>query len=535
MIKKLILSQFILVEKIEIEFHKELNIITGETGSGKSALMQALSFCLGKRSSTELIRHEENEAFVEAHFELSAKSKVGDLLKEAGIPSLSKNTLIIQRRFFRDGKNKILINGKPAPLLLLQKIGALLVEILDQKAPLLLTSYDHQLELLDRFSQTTEERQEVAAKYQEYLHLKKEAENLKEEKAQSQQKLEFFTYQIQDIEEHLPKEGEEEALLEEHQRLLHADDILTQGALLLQLISESPQSILKQLVKIRNLLQLLQAKAPFTESLLTLIAEVQLLLQEANLDLHNHLSNVHSDPKKQAHVEKRLNHIQALKKKYGSNVDDILKAHQELRQKIEDMQEIEERLNGVERELKTLQIELHLLCQVLTQKRYENARLLEELLTCQLRKLNMPSSEVKIELVEKELSSNGKENVRFLLRANKGEAFAEVREGVSGGELCRLLFCIKCALLDKNSTPILIFDEIDAHVGGRSATIMGEKLSKLAKHKQILCITHFAQVARFGSAHFVVSKQEANARTLTYIQNIKEGLIEEEIGRMMGN
>lgn len=534
MIKHLILRNLVLVDSCEIHFGPAFNVVTGETGAGKTALMEAIGLSLGERADSSLIRKDCEKAHVEICFDITHLSHVKERLDEAGLLSDGDEELVIRREIVREGKNRAFINCRSVPLPLLQKIGALLVDRIDQHAHQTLRSGESQRALLDLFGDfpgTLKEFGEAHAQEKECLKRKEELERLA---ASSERDRDLWRYQREEIESVSLKKGEEEELFERYQKLAHSRELSEKIGSVLHHLSESPSAILPQLSKCQKNIDSLLAFDKTLSDAASLLREAHIALTEALHGIQSYSRNIDTDPNTFQHLEMRLDTISRLKRKYGKTCEEIEAWHHKIQTELERLESLPKELESAAAECALAKTQTDQKAHLLTSARKSAALKLQKILTAQLQHLNMHGAEVFIEIVPAPRGYLGDDAIHFFLKANPGELPNPVKDHASGGELSRLLFAIRLALAEKNSTPTLIFDEIDANVGGRTATIIGEKLTELGQCRQVLCITHFPQVASQADTHFGVQKLKSEGRTLTEIHFLSKIQRQHELLRMTG-
>jgi DNA repair protein RecN (Recombination protein N) len=532
MIKKLFLKNFVLVQSAEIAFNPHFNVITGETGAGKTAIIEAISLCLGSRADTSLIRQGCERALVEGTFSTSDRSALHALLKDAGIDP--DEELIIRREITLEGKNKAYINCCSVPLPFLQRVGAELIDFVGQHALLDLKDSEAQRALLDMYGNLGDKVSAFQLAHKNERALLQRCEELQAKMLLREKQADVLRYQLEEIETASLKAGEDEALFETYKRLTSQSEICEKLTEILDRLAETPSSIITQLNRLHKLLDSLVKIDPIFSEPLALLEQAQLCSSEAHLQLHSHPALQEQDPKILSSIEERLSRIAHLKKKYGPSWEAINAYKDKVMAELSDFENAEALLREAESELAQCQKLAGELAQELTRLRAQAAKDFAHLLTSEIQLFNMSKAEVRIELEPQKRSSHGQDAVHFWLKANPGEAAALVAEHSSGGEISRLFLAIKIALADKNQIPSLIFDEIDANVGGKTASIIGDKLAALGKLRQILCITHFPQVAAKAEAHFVVHKEEKEGRTVTEISPLSQKQREQELVRMLG-
>lgn len=521
MLKTLFLKNLVLVEEASVDFKEGLTIITGETGAGKTALIEALRLLLGERADSSKVRKGCEKASVSASFDLPLA--VRPVLEKAGIDSPADEELILSREILASGKSRAFVCGQMVPASLLQTLAPYLIDFVGQHAQVLLKSSDQQLRLLDQFIELNLIPFQTA--WKEEKELEKSHQTLINSKEASEARKGQLEAQKEELEEANVQEGEDEALFEEYTLLANAQELLVHSSDILTASEEATN----RCVEIQKHLG---AMLRFDKTLFEaekMGKEAHFLLSELTQMLQSFQGKMESNPNRLAFLEERLKILDHLKKKYGKNLTGYLAT---IQQELNGIENLDETLAEMEKKLTLAREKTKKEAQNLRQKREKGARSLATRLSASLRELNIPQAELTLALTPMARSSTGEDAVTFYLRANQGEESVPVKESSSGGELSRLLFSLK--LLLSNQAPTLVFDEIDANVGGETATIIGKKLKKLGKEQQILCITHFPQVARQADHHLTVKKKETNGRTRTLIEPLTSTSKEAELLRMLG-
>jgi DNA repair protein RecN (Recombination protein N) len=535
MLKHLSLKNLVLVDACALDFEQGFTVLSGETGSGKTALIEAVGLCLGKRADLSSIRTGADKAVVEAAFDLDGAphliSKLVEVLKEGGIEYDSSELLVIRREMSKEGKSRAFINCQLASLPLIQKIGCFLVDLIGQHSHQQLKEPPFHRSLIDLYGELETELSAFQAAFEEAKTALHAYETLSEKGLQREKELAFASEQLKELEEAKIQEGEEERISEEYGRLSHFKELTEKGELIAMSLSKSPQSILSQLSRARSLSASLSQIDPSLKTLVELFQEASISLDEASRKITSYLAGLDLDPKRLSYLEERLAIIHKIERKYGTDISSYKK---QLQETLFHLENFDEQLEEAKQLSEKKQQEAEKRADILSEKRQKASHKLEKALSLSLQTLNMPGSEVKIELSPAPLSTYGKDAIRFLLKANIGERFLPVEESSSGGELSRLLLAIKLTLAEKNNTLTLIFDEIDANVGGETASCIGEKLRALGSVRQVLCVTHFPQVARRADHHFSVQKHEHGGRTTTLISPLDSLEKEKELLRMLG-
>lgn len=534
MIKHLVLSNLVLVDSCEIQFGPSFNAVTGETGAGKTALIEAIGLALGERADNSLIRKGCDKAYVEVAFDIETLPHVKHLLEESGLSLEKDDYLIIRREIAKEGKNRAFVNGRMTPLPLLQKIGAELIDMIGQHAHQTLRTAESQRELLDLFGNLDADVKNYQLSYIEVRKLEERLKELQQIALHREREEDTLRFQLEEIETAALKKGEEEESFEKYQRLAHAQELSEKISMMINGLSESGSAALPQISKFIKTCDSLVSYDKTLGEASTLLHESHIALSEAHRFLQSYSQNIDNDPKTFQHLENRLSLISRLKRKYGQSYEEIEAYRQKIIHELSHLENLSDELNKAEECLGILKKETDKNAEQLSFKRKSAAEKLQKELSLQLKDLNMSGSEVTIEVSSQSRSSTGDDCVQFWLKANAGEHPGLVKEHSSGGELSRLLFAVKIALAEKNNTPTLIFDEIDANVGGKTATIIGEKLKELGKYRQIVCISHFPQVASKADEHFSVQKIESEGRTFTQIKHLSQKEREQELLRMIG-
>lgn len=531
MLRHLRLKNLVLVDSCEIALGPGLNIISGETGAGKTALTSAIGLILGQRADLSSIRKGEDLAIVEAAFDIQNLPEVQQLLEKSHLDFDPSELLIIRREISREGKNRALINCQMVPLPILQAIGRELIDLIGQHSHQALRTSEQHRAIVDLFANAKEEILHFKEAWQEEKRLHEELETLLASEKKRQQELEHAYDQLKELESAQLKSGEEESLLEEHHRIAHTQELSEKIQAIVAALTSPLLPRVKQLRQSVN--SLLAIDASLKEPA-DLFQEAAVALDETSHLLSIYLNKLEADPQRFLFLEERLAAIQKIKRKYGQSVEEIQAYQSELEKKVSLFENLDQEIEKRKKTLDTAASHTKAVAARLTEKRVRAAKELEALLTKSLRSLNMPHANLSIEVKPQPRSQMGEDQVHFWLQANKGEASILVKDSSSGGELSRLLLAIKSVLAEKNDTPTLIFDEIDANVGGETATIIGETLHALGRCRQVLCITHFPQVASKGDMHFRVLKEEQEGRTLARITSLSQKEREKELLRMLG-
>ncbi len=532
MLKDLFIQNLILMESCRIEWASGLNVITGETGSGKTAILHGLRLLLGQKLDTSYIRRGASKGIIQARFEFLFPQELRTLLEEAGIPL--EDTLILSREISIEGKSKSWINERWVSLSFLQKVGSYCVQIVGQHAFDELRHSDLQREIVDDFASLGSQTQHFASLLSQSKELQKTKEHLLACEMQKERELSFCLSQLEELNAIELKEGEEEEIFQEYVLMNQAEEIALRIDTLFDLISQNTDSLLSKIAQAKSLCKPYASRHKAFEEAVPLLENASISVQETLNLLQDALSDIDPDPQRKELLDQKLATIDQMKRKYGASVEDWNRYKTQLEKKVESFHRLNEQKEEIESKIKDLEQTVSTLAQELSLQRIQTAQHLEIQLTQTIQSLNMQGAVLQIKVEKQPRSQTGEDRIEFLLTANVGERATLVKESSSGGELSRLLLAVKLALAEKNRTPTLIFDEIDAGVGGETARLIGEKLKELSLHRQVLCITHFPQVACQAHLHLRVQKHQDEERTYAQIQQLDPSLQEAELLRMCG-
>jgi DNA repair protein RecN (Recombination protein N) len=539
MLSQLIITNFAIISHLEIHFKPGLNVLSGETGAGKSIIINAVNLILGGRASADLIRTGADEARVEALFVLPENSIVKGMLRELGLPF--DGDLVIKRHMSREGRNRIMINGSIATLQMLSRIGAVLMSISGQHEHQILLKPENHLYLLDDFGALTVERLNLNAFFENLVSLKEKMQNLEKEIRESEERQDLAAYQGEEIDRADLRAREDELLEAEKKRLLYVEQLK-------EILRESYGTLYEEenslLSRLSWCVRRLEKGAEMDDELKTVakaLSAVKVELEEAALDLREKQKKITDDPERLEQVEERLQFINKLKRKYGPSIEDILRFRDRLHLLMTGLHEKREALRVVGDEVKQLERELVTGAAFLSTKRKEAAGRFEEALKNEFAHLSMAETRFRVKFYEEgnqgsvdSVRADGMDRVEFVISPNVGEDLKPLSRIASGGELSRIMLALKTILARTSSVETIVFDEIDSGIGGSTAEVVGEKLRSLAHYHQILCITHLPQIASKGSTHFAVRKRVLEGRTGTMISELDREERVKEIARLLG-
>ncbi|HEY7317613.1 MAG TPA: DNA repair protein RecN [Candidatus Binatia bacterium] len=545
MLRELQIKNFAVIDQAALELGSGLNVLTGETGAGKSIILNALGLISGGRASSDLIRHEEEEATVEAMFD-DVPQDVKQKLQEAGYGI--NDELIIRRVVNRTGKNRIYVSGSLCPLNLLSDIGPALVHIYGQHEHQTLLKPETHLGLLDAFGGIAGEAEAMSKKFYALVAatqgLQKARENL--EKARKQEAL--LAAQVEEIARARLRPDEEEELQVKKNVLMHAEK-LYQGSLEgEELLYEGENALVSRLARYGSKLRELATIDDGLQPAVALLESALAQLEEANVELRRYSERVHFEPGALEQVEDRLAEIHRLKRKYSGSVEEILAMQAEAVRELQSIDSSEEEIAALERSFETARQAAWETASQLSVKRQRVAKRFKKEMEKEAKQLGMPDTVFDVHFFDlddaeddppfvlggKKLGSQGSDQIEFYFSPNRGEPPKPLARVASGGELSRLMLAIKSLSLTAGDSLTLLFDEVDAGIGGSVAEIVGKKLRKVAAVHQILCVTHLPQIAALADSHHIVRKEVVKDRTSTTVDKLKDGERIEEVARMLG-
>ncbi|MBI4376363.1 MAG: DNA repair protein RecN [Elusimicrobia bacterium] len=531
MLRKLSVKNFAIIAEQSIELGGGFNALTGETGAGKSILVEALGFLLGARGSSSWLRAGAERLEVSGVFDRD------DLPKEwRSLYKLSDTTALLKRELDASGRTRATVNGIAAPVSALASLGERIVDFHGQHQHQSLLKPAFQLEVLDRFGELLEERGKVALSYQAWAALKSESEQAHMSDDERRRLIDLYRFQLGEIQQAALKPGEEEELESALPRLKNGERLKTFADGAYQLLYEQESSILSQLLKAeRALSELCRVDAALASTHET-VESARLSLEEAAHCVAQYRERLNVEPEELDKALSRMEEISRLKKKYGPSLDEVLGSQKKLSEELDRLENFESRREKIEGELAQVFARLEEDCDRLHKARLKAAVQLERGLLKELKLLGLPESRfsVSVELEEGRYGPQGADAVEFMIASNPGEPLRPVREIASGGELSRVMLALKTVLSSADSVSILVFDEVDAGIGGAVARAVGQKLARLGRGRQVLCVTHLAQVACFAQSHFHVSKAVSGGRTKVAVERLEGERRLQAIARMLG-
>ena len=537
MLQSLRVWNFALLEEVAIEFGAGLNILTGETGAGKSILIDALGAILGQRVSADTIRSGADALRVEAVFSLDENDAgLRTLLAEQEVEC--EDDLIILRKVARTGKGAILVNGSHVTLTFLKKIASHLVDIHGQNENLALLREDAQRHLLEGGDSDLRAHLDAyAAVYADWKEKTRIREDRAEEIEGIGERLDLLRWQEKEIAEAELEEGEDEELEAEIRRLSHAERLVEHAAEANNLLSEDGEegaAVLSALARVTHALDEIARYDDGLANAQTMIEEAYISLQEASYEVHDYLDSIEADPARLDKIQMRMDVIDRLKKKYGGTISAVLERLVSIRRELESVDNYDVDMDQLDKEIAVLYERLKKLASTLTKRRQEVGRQLSEDIARELQSLGMPKARFRIVVSpEEKYTSRGADSLSMLFSANVGEAEKPIEKIASGGELSRIALAIKSIVAARDTGGAsMVFDEIDTGIGGRTAQMVAERIAFVAHYKQVLCITHLPQIACMADEHLYIAKCVKGDSTVTQVQTLAADERVREIARM---
>ena len=537
------LENYAVIDNVGVEFAAGLNLLTGETGAGKSILIDALALLLGERASSEVIRSGAEKAVVAAVWELEsgAARKVSEVLSENGIDD-DAESLILRREVAAGGKGRIFVNNQPATVAVLKRLAPYLATIHAQNETLLAFDVGSRLQLLDTFAANKTEA--TAQAFAAWKTLGDRIAELERDEQDRLRLLDLWSFQAREIDEARLKAQEDEHLEAEKRVLANSEKIYNAGMNAFDLLYEGSASTSETLRSASKHVEELSRYEPKFQSALEALDSARISIEDVGVSLRDYAGAIQASPERLADVEDRLAAIDRLKRKYGPTLDDVMKFGAEASRKLQEMENKDEVLRDLRRKQGAASQEYLVAAKALSRTRKEAAKKLEKLVGTAINELAMKAAfqvEVSGSEAVSSWSSKGLDEVRYLISANPGEPLRDMEQAASGGELSRVMLALKSSIetasagakKTRRGQRTMVFDEIDAGIGGRAADAVGKKLKALARTAQVLCVTHLPQIAAFADQHYLIEKKTAGGRTKTSVRRIESRERTEEVARML--
>ena len=533
MLRELRLNNLAIIKNLDLEFNEKFIALTGETGAGKSIILNGISLLIGERSHTEMIRNGEENLFAEGVFELNENQK--KRLNELGF-EIEDDELIITRFFDRSSKSKIMVNGKRQTLSRLKELMVNIIDLVGQHEHQFLLNNEYHLHLLDRF--LNDEGKELSKKIRENVsEIKKlnlKIKNIEDEKSKIEEKKDILEFQFNEINELDLKENEDSELEEEYRILFNAGKISEKLEETSQLLKEGEFSILTALGRARRNLEQLSDLSESYSELSEKIESVLYEIEEISYSVDNSIGDVEINDNKLEKIVERIDKINKLKRKYGSTITEILEFKDKIEKDLSLVNFENEELENLKIQKKELVSQYFQDSEKLSEIRMKIAENLQNTVDIQLSDLNMENAKFKVEIVKKEeITAHGTDNAEFLITTNVGETFKPLAKIASGGEISRIMLALKSVFSEVDNISVLIFDEIDTGISGEAVRRVAEKLRELSRNTQIICVTHSPQIAGKAQQQFFIKKEIENNFTETKVRELNTEERIREIARII--
>jgi len=547
MLRELTIKNFAIIDDLHIQFSEGLTILSGETGAGKSIIINAINLLIGSRATSKMIRTGTKAAELEAMFDIQPDSPIPDILNEQGIET--EDGLIIRRIISANDRHRVYINGRLATMGMLSLITDNLASISGQHAHQRLLKEDTHLLLLDQYGNLMPLRNEISTLYHDIVPLMKQLQNLKDQKLKLDDQIAFLEYQQQEIINANITLGEDEDLEKERTKLQHAEMLFQVIHESLDVLYDHDGAVIEQLGKINKKIEKVAMIDPELENNSEQINQSIAQIEDITENLRSYLNGITIDEGRCEIVNDRIDLLQRLKRKYGPTLDQILTHLDAVQKELETIQHTDDQIESLENELQKRHKILAERAIELSRQRKEKAAILSNKVEAELAELKMTNTQFRIMIdhqpIDKQdsnilsangyhMSETGIDKARFMIAPNIGEAMKPLSQIASGGELSRVVLALKAILAENETVSTIVFDEVDAGIGGGVAEIVGKKIMSLAQHHQVICITHLAQIAKFGHHHYCITKTIENNRTKTTIQPLTAEERIKEIARMIG-
>jgi DNA repair protein RecN (Recombination protein N) len=536
MLTQLYIRDFAIVRELSLAFESGFTVLTGETGAGKSILIDALALVLGDRADSDVIRHGCTRAEISASFALKPAHAAAKWLKDHDL--FNDEECVLRRVVEADKPSRGLINGRPAPIQMLRELGEFLVDIHGQHEHQSLLRRDAQRDILDDFAGLEDTVRALAVQHHDMLSLRDHLAALKQQTVDREARVELLRYQVRELDALGLAADEIPALEEEHARLTNGAELIEGVQAVAQAVLEDEEAaVAQQLARAINRLETLGQYDPRLNEIITLLNEATIQVDDAGRRLNHYLESLELDPARLQAVEQRLSTVHDLARKHKVKSEELPGVHTRLRTELNNIENLDTSLGKLQENLEQARLTYLKVAEDISRRREVSAKKLARTVSDEMQELGMPGGKFEVSLTplpEGETSAQGLERVEFLVSANPGQPARPLAKVASGGELSRISLALQVMLAGTGRIPTLIFDEVDVGIGGRVAEVVGRKLRALGQARQVLCITHLAQVAAQGEQHVQVRKRTEGKTTLAEVALLDERERTMEIARMIG-
>jgi DNA repair protein RecN (Recombination protein N) len=532
MLKNLVIKNYALIRELEMSPSADLNIITGETGAGKSIMLGAIGLLLGNRADTKVLFDQNEKCIIEGSFEVQSY-KLKDLFEEEALDY--DDICVIRREISPQNKSRAFVNDTPVNLDVLKKLGSYLMDVHSQHETLLLGNSDFQVSILDAYAKNSTILLSYKDLFKEFRMLREKYEEVVKNAEEAKKQLDYNNFQFNELSEADLKEGEQETIEEELKLLENSEEIKSKLNLMMQMMSESENSVDVNLKTISKYLEQISSFSKTYETLHARLTAAFIEIKDISDELEKEEASVEFGQEKIEQIQERLSKIYTLQKKHQVNsIAELLQIQTALEAKVNMVLDMDEEIKNLKNKLDTTHKNLLSKGEELSKSRSKVNNKIKEELEALLKEVGMINATVKINQEKTEPTSNGMDDISFLFSANKGIAPQELKNVASGGEFSRLMLCIKYILANKTSLPTIIFDEIDTGISGEIAIKVGKMMKQMAKSHQVIAISHLPQIAAQGSAHYFVYKDDSSSRAVSRIKKLSADERIKEIAQMIG-
>lgn len=549
MLKSLLIKNYALIEEISVEFSGGLSIITGETGAGKSILIDAMGLLLGERASTEMIRTGAEKAIVEGVFDVAGNDRIAEILRNN--ENEPGDDLIVRREVTAKGQSRCFVNDSPVSVSLIKEIGDVLVDLHGQHEHQSLLRSETHIDFLDDFGGYPKEISEYRAVYRHLVKLTSKKKEMQEQEEQLKAKKQLYEFQIKEIDAVDPQQNEEEQLEAELKILENSEKLSELTSSVYSVLYESESAVRDRLVKARKTLEQLSGIDASFENSISEAKSAEVIVEELSKFVQSYNSRIEFNPERLEEIRERLGALSLLKKKYGGTTDALIEYRRKIGEEFAFAENFEGEIAKLEKEISTVRIDCGKKAHLLTQRRTDAAKKLEKAILSALSELGIAKAKFSTMIQQRtadastamaavtsgndfvEATTKGIDRVEFFLSTNIGEEVKPLAKVASGGEVSRIMLALKGALAASDKTPLLIFDEIDTGVSGRIGQAVGLSLKKLSEHHQVIAITHLPQIAGLAETHFTVEKKETNKKTITTLRKLETEDRVKEVAKLL--
>lgn len=540
MIIELSIKNFAIIDNLKINFTKGFNVLTGETGTGKSIIVESIGMILGQRANRNLVRSGKDKAILEGVFYLENPQKVNMILDRYGIDKDPENYLIITREIFSNGRSVSRVNGRTVTLIMLNDITSNLVDIHGQYEHQSLLQIENHIKLIDTFGDYELKRllEQVEGKYKELSQEKKKLKDLTLDSIERDREMDLLKYQIEEIENSNLDKLDEEELLSEYNKISNIKEIemvLGETANIMKDDGYNNYSIVDSINRCISNMNKIKGYGEEFEEYGKTLEYINYELQDLYRNIVNYLEKLDMDNERLMELEERIDTINKLKRKYGNSIDEILQYKDKIKERYNVLLNVEQAIEKINTNISIMEEELSHNCSKLTDLRKKISKSIEKMITQELKDLNMNNVVFKVDFKRLErFTEIGWDKIEFLISTNKGEDLKPLSQIVSGGEMSRIMLAFKRILADYDNIPTLIFDEIDTGISGRTGQVVGEKMKMISKNHQVICISHLPQIAALADTHFLIDKETVDDKTTTIVKKLEDEERIDELSRLLG-